>query len=76
MISEMRICTEIRCRREMTVSIRLTPQRWRRSLLVSEAVPPTITINGGTSPPTGRTLEQLELIKAEICKVLDTDDEF
>jgi hypothetical protein len=42
---------------------RLTPQRWRRSLLVRPARPSTITINDDRSP-VGKTLAQLEDMRA------------
>jgi hypothetical protein len=47
----------------------LTPPRWRRSLLVRPAEPPTVTINGPQNP-VGRTLAQLEQMKAATDRIL------
>lgn len=45
---------------------RLTPKRWRRSLLVRAAEPPSVKINAGGPDVAGRTLAQLEQMKAGI----------
>ncbi|OCB41881.1 hypothetical protein A5677_00470 [Mycobacterium malmoense] len=55
---------------------RVTPRRWQKSLLVHEAVPPSVAINVGQRPPAGKTLAQLEQIRAGIREILDTADEF
>lgn len=39
---------------------RLTPPRWRKSLLVREAEASSVTINGENSNPMGKTLAQLQ----------------
>lgn len=49
---------------------RLTPRRWRRSLLVREAEPAEVTINGDQPNPVGRTLAQLEQMKAGFDRLL------
>lgn len=43
---------------------RLTPPRWRRSLLVRPAELPMTTINGPQQDAVGKTLAQLEQMKA------------
>jgi antibiotic biosynthesis monooxygenase (ABM) superfamily enzyme len=47
---------------------RLTPPRWRRSLLVRPATLPTVTING-THDYVGKTIAQLEQMKATVDKL-------
>lgn len=47
---------------------RLTPRRWRRSLLVRPAELSTVTINGDN--PVGKTLAQLEQMKNGIDRLL------
>lgn len=40
---------------------RLTPARWRKSLLIRPAEPSKVTINDGS--PVGKTLDQLERMR-------------
>lgn len=44
------------------ITRRLTPPRWRKSLLVREGTLPTVTING-TSDPFGKTLAKMEQMR-------------
>lgn len=43
---------------------KLTPPRWRKSLLVREAQLPKVTINEPSSDPVGKTLAQVQSIQA------------
>jgi hypothetical protein len=49
---------------------RFTPRRWRKSLLVRAAEPPSIRINDPNQSPIGKTLAQLEQMKASIDRLL------
>lgn len=60
-----------RLNRWQRLARRLTPKRWRRSLLVREAEPPVVTINGGTPDAAGRMLAQLEAMKAALGRIVD-----
>ncbi len=52
---------------------RLTPPRWRKSLLVRPATLPTTTINGGDGNPVGKTLAQLERMKSAVDELTRSD---
>lgn len=43
---------------------KLTPPRWRKPLLVRAAVLPKVTINQPNSDPVGKTLAQVQKMKA------------
>lgn len=43
---------------------RMTPRRWRKSLLARPAELPSVTINGPESKTIGRTVAQIEQMKA------------
>lgn len=49
---------------------RLTPRRWRKSLLVRAAVLPSVTINSSAREPVGKTLEQLERMKGALDRMI------
>lgn len=53
------------------IARRLTPRRWRKSLLVDPGWPPSVTINGDQPDPAGKTLAQLKQMKTAIDRLTD-----
>jgi hypothetical protein len=56
--------------RWQSLSRMLTPKRWRKSLLVRPAEPASVTINDTGKNSAGKTLAQLEQMKAGLDRLL------